>query len=113
MKRRKRARAGESIDGWVDRDDESVGHGRETDRPRRTLLWHRRVNRPGSTSKERAGMENPRHIDGEEWRMPNVDPRNVSATPGKSVPGEARREPEPTRAEMPEWLAKELFKIFV
>jgi hypothetical protein len=113
MKRRKRARAGETINGSIDRDDESIGHGRETDGPRRPLLWHRRVTRTGSSSKQRAGMENPRHIDGEEWRMPNVNPRKAGATSGKPVPGEARREPEPTRAEMPEWLAKELFKIFV
>jgi hypothetical protein len=58
-------------------------------------------------------MDNPTDIDGEEWRMSNSDPREGRVARGTPVPEDARREPQPPRAEMPEWLAKELFKIFV
>ena len=58
-------------------------------------------------------MENPRHIEGEEWRMSNSNPREGGVTRRTPVPGDARREPEPQGADMPEWLAKELFKIFI
>jgi hypothetical protein len=58
-------------------------------------------------------MENPRHIDEEEWRMANVNPPEGGVTQGTPVPRDTRHEPEPPEGEMPEWLAKELFKIFV
>jgi hypothetical protein len=32
---------------------------------------------------------------------------------GETQPGEARREAEQPRAEVPDWLARQLFKIFV
>jgi hypothetical protein len=32
---------------------------------------------------------------------------------GEMQPGEARREAEQPRAEVPDWLARQLFKIFV
>ncbi len=52
-------------------------------------------------------------IEGEEWRMSNSNSREGGAARGRPVPGDDRRVPEPQGAELPEWLAKQLFKIFV
>ena len=56
-------------------------------------------------------MESPSNIE-EERRMANSKARDGG--PHRDAPtGETRGEDEKPRAELPEWLAKELFKIFV
>lgn len=101
MGRRKRPRVGR----WV-------GNREETEARPGASAGHRRVIRTGSNTWGQAGMESPRDIDGEEWRMSDLNSRERRAARGTPVPGDARREPEPP-PEMPEWLARELFRIFV
>lgn len=57
-------------------------------------------------------MEHPIRIDGREETMADSTMRTRTGAAREARP-EVRREAEAPRAELPEWLAKELFKIFV
>lgn len=67
--------------------------------------------RTGSSMGGASGMESPSTIE-EERRM--ADSKARERGPHRDAPSrETRGEDEKPRAELPEWLAKELFKIFV
>lgn len=60
-------------------------------------------------------MEHPIRIEEEEGEETMADSTAARTRPGpaRDARPDARRETETPRAELPEWLARELFKIFV